>query len=488
MQEIEAAAFARGVSARDLMEQAGLGIASVVRQFFPQPGLAVMYLGKGNNAGDALVVGRELLIHGWRIAARLSCEPSAMKDLPREHWQSLGDKVERWALSAPAHEHRGPVVILDGLLGIGATGALQGTLRELAAEMNLLRRECHATTVAMDIPSGLNGDSGLPCDDAVVADITATVAQVKTGLLADAATHHVGRLALVPLAELSAPQDERTEVITSTLVRGVLPRRNFDMHKGQAGRVTIVAGSRGYLGAAMLTSLGALRGGAGLITLLAKEQDYDLLAMKMPPEIMVRPVGDYAEAINGADVIAIGPGLGCCHDDAVLDIVRQATQPVVVDADALNAIARAGLPECRGPRLLTPHPGEMNRLIAARADWLSLDRRGQAEAYAAAHNVTLLLKGSRTVIATAQHPTRFNTTGTPGMASGGMGDVLTGLLAALVAQRVPLHEAASAGSWLLGRAGECALHVHACSPESVAATDVLAHLGQAFADARCLVG
>ena len=484
MQQLEAAAFARGASARDLMERAGIGIADVIRQFFPRPGLAILYLGKGNNAGDALVAGRELHKHGWQLAARLSCEPDQFKELPREHWQSLAPNAHRWMTSAPAASHRGPVILLDGLLGIGATGAMQGKLRELAAEMNRLRRELHATTISMDIPSGLNGDTGVPGEDTVIADITATVAQLKTGLLADAATHHVGRLALVPLGELSVEGSPATEIITPTLLRPLLPRRSFDMHKGQAGRVAIVAGSRGYLGAAVLSSLGALRGGAGLITLLAKERDYDLLAMKLPPEIMVRPVRDYTEAMSGFDVIAIGPGLGSEHDSEVMEIVRNATQPVVVDADALNAIARYGIPSFSGPRLLTPHPGEMKRLLASHTDWQSFGRRQQAEAFAAENNVTLLLKGSRTVIATAQHPTRFSTTGSPGMATGGMGDVLTGLTAALIAQGMSIHDAASAGSWLLGRAAEIAISSGACSEESLAATDVAAHLGGAFEDLK----
>ncbi len=481
MHQIEATAFARGVSAHDLMEQAGCGIAQVIRQFFPQPGIAVLYLGKGNNAGDALVAGRELHQHGWQLVARLSCDASHLNPLPMQHWRELESHIAQGPLPAA---HTGPLVLLDGLLGIGANGAMHSTLRALAAEMNLLRRERHAITVAMDIPSGLDGDTGLPCEDAVVADITVTVAQVKTGLLADSATHHVGRLALVQLPELATHEDNSTELITSTLLRPLLPRRNFDMHKGRAGRVCIIAGSRGYLGAAVLTALGALRGGAGLITLLAPEQDYELLAMKLPPEIMVKPVSDYTSATSGHDVIAIGPGLGAQHDQEVVAIACHAPQPMVLDADALNALARHGLPTFGGPRLLTPHPGEMTRLPATQPDWQSLNRRQQAERFAAKHNITLLLKGSRTVIATPHQPTRFNSTGTPGMACGGMGDVLSGLTAALIAQGMDLHDAASAGSWLLGRSAEIAISSGQRSEESLSATDIVDQLGYAFADLK----
>ena len=479
MQQLEAAAFARGVQAYDLMEEAGKGIAEVIRQFFPDAGLAILYLGKGNNAGDALVAARELEKHGWQIAARLCCEPDQLKPLPLQHWETLNPA--RWSNATAAQAFRGPVVLLDGLLGIGGTGDLRGVMRELAAEMNQLRRERYAVTVAMDLPSGLDGDSGIPCQDAVVADITATVAQVKTGLLADPATHHVGRLALVPLAELGTGDDS---IITAGTLRSKLRRRPFDMHKGQAGRVALVAGSRGYLGAAVLTALGALRGGAGLIILLAHERDYELLAAKMPPEIMVKPVHDYADAMQGHDVIAVGPGLGSSHDREVLNIVRHAAQPVVVDADALNTLARHGCMDFAGSRLLTPHPGEMSRLIADHASWPALDRRALAEAFTDAYPVTLLLKGSRTVIATEGAPTRFNTTGSPGMAGGGMGDVLTGLCAALIAQGHSLHDAACAGSWLIGRAAENALACGGRSEEALSACDVADHLGLAFTDVK----
>ncbi len=478
MQEIEAAAFSRGIDAAALMERAGCGIASVVRQFFPRPGLALLYLGKGNNAGDALVAGRELRSSGWRVALRMTAPAEDLKPLPRRHWQSIASEVETWESAASACDYAGQVVSLDGLLGIGATGPLRGTMRDLAAEMNRLRRDRHAATIAMDIPSGLDGDTGQACEDAVIADITVTIGAVKTGLLADAAAVHAGRIALVELPELQAP-GSGSEIITSALLRPLLPVRAFTMHKGEAGRVGIVAGSRGFLGAAVLASLGALRGGAGLITLYAKPDAYDLLAMKVPPEIMVKCVSDYAEAMTGPDVLAIGPGLGFDHEAEVLRIIREARQPVVIDADALTMLARQSVPRFPGARLLTPHPGEMARFEPPAAT-----RATQAKCFAAAWNVTLLLKGSRTVVATPDEPLRYNTTGTPGMASGGMGDVLAGLCAALIAQGMGAHAAASAGSWLLGRAAEIAIARSESAPESLSATDVAAHLGAALLDLK----
>lgn len=478
MQQLEDAAFQRGVSASRLMEQAGVGIARVVRQFFPTPGLAVLYLGKGNNAGDALVVGRELLHAGWRVALRLSAEPGQFKPLPLEHWRSIATHAEQWDSSASALDHQGPLLLIDGLVGIGSTGALQGTLRLLAAEMNHVRRQCHAISIAMDLPSGLDSETGMPCDDAVVADLTVTVAVAKTCLLADAATGHVGRLAIVPLEELPEPPCNE-QVITPRLLRPLLHKRSFDMHKGEAGRVGIIAGSPGFLGAAVLASLGALRGGAGLITLYAKPNAYALLAMKLPPEIMVKQVDDYAEATRGPDVLAIGPGLGFAHESEVLRIVHEAPQPVVVDADALTMLAKHGIASFAGPRLLTPHPGEMARFGVSTATRATL-----ARSFASQHHVSLLLKGSRTIVASPDQPLRHNTTGSPGMATGGMGDVLSGLCAALIAQGMSTHDAASAGSWLLGRSAEIAITLGHASQESLSATDVAAHLGDAFTDLK----
>jgi len=484
MQQAEESAFAAGVNAADLMEQAGCGIAAVVRQFFPEPGTLIAFLGSGNNAGDALVAARELERAGWQCCARLSSEPERMKPLPLGYLRALPNlKV---LVDAPERNwwKHGPLVLLDGLLGIGAIGEMRPAVRALAAEMNALRLSHHAVTVAMDIPSGLDADTGLPDADCVIADVTASVAQVKAGLLADAAISHVGRIALVPLPEISAVEGDRGALaLTPGALRAWLPRRMFDFHKGQAGRVGIIAGSRGFLGAAVLACLGALRAGAGLVALLVKEDAYALLAAMVPPEVMVRPVKDYREALEMRfDALAIGPGLGFAAQDEYLAVLRAITAPVIADADALTAMAGSAvqmLRDCSGPRLLTPHPGEMARLCGSAPALLEQSRREQAETFAALiPGHTLLLKGARTVIATQGMPTLFNTTGHPGMATGGMGDVLTGVCGALAAQGIPLHRSAGLAAWFCGRSAELsAMHLH---PHSVLPTDVASHLGMAM--------
>lgn len=484
MQEAEARAFAAGASAAELMEQAGAGIAQAITQFYPRPGTAVLYLGKGNNAGDALVAARHLHAIGWRLLARLSAPVEQFKPLPLEHFRTLGGSLNRLASPLTASDAPpGPLILLDGLLGIGATGPLQASLAALASEMNALRREAHAQVIALDIPSGLDGDTGRPHPNCVEADLAIIIAQVKAGLVADGAVNHAGRLALARLPALADCEGDTTAALsTPTLLRPWLPRRPFDTHKAQAGRVLVLAGSPGLLGAAELACRSALHAGAGLVTLLTKAETYPLLAARPPAEVMVKPAASYLEALDlPHDTLVIGPGLGRAVDAEIRAVLARDTAPAVVDADALNALAPLEPAHTHpGPRLLTPHPGEWRRLAPDLAD-SGLDRRRQAEAFCARHpQVTLLLKGARTLIACQGEPTRINSTGHPGMATGGMGDVLSGVLGALLAQGVAAAHGAALGAWLCGRAAErAALTKH---PHSVLPTDVVRHLGAALQD------
>jgi NAD(P)H-hydrate epimerase len=492
MLEGEKAAFARGVSAADLMEEAGRGIFEAILQFHPKPGTAVLYLGKGNNAGDALVVGRFLLEAGWKVFARPVSDVSEFKELPARHWNALGGRVPVISRLDELERGSGSVVLVDGLLGIGATPSpLKSGYAAAVAEMNAFRRRRHAFTVAVDLPTGIE-PTGVQESSCVEADLTVTVAHVKDTLLLDAATKAVGRLAVAPLQELEGIQgQDGLRVLTPRELLPVLPCRLFDFHKGEAGRVGIIAGSRGFVGAAILTATGALRSGAGLITLYVKEDSYPIFAARAPVEVMVKPVADYREVLeNRHDVLAIGPGLGRQSEDRILEIIQQSDTPMVLDADALNMLAygrMALLKSLKASVLLTPHPGEMQRLTKDTPEARGLTRAETEMRMAGAFpKTTWLLKGSRTVIATEGQPLSFNTTGHPGMATGGMGDVLTGICAALIGQGVAIHDAACLGAWVSGRAAECAL-LDGQSAESLTPGDVLDHLGAAFGDLRRLV-
>ncbi len=474
MVEVEEEAFRSGVQAADLMEVAGRAMADFVAQCHPKPGICRVFGGKGHNGGDVFVAARHLAKRGWVV--EIGFQPENFAPLTEEVFESL-----RSHLGGDAHSRIGqPLVVLDGLLGIGASGAPRGDVAVAVREINRLRTREAAWVVSADLPSGLDADTGEAPGDCVVADATVTMGFCKSGLVADAATPFVGRLAVAELPDLIAPKAaDPAALLTPASLAPLLPPRNFDVHKGLCGRVAIVAGSEGYTGAARLCSQATVRGGAGLVTLFVPPAIYPSLAAAAAPEVMVQGLDDVTKVLAGPwNVIAIGPGAGNGRDAALLEIVRSAKCPCVVDADALNAVSRAGtdvLCEAAGPRLLTPHPGEMERLFPqsgrSRREWLS--------AFLEMVPSTLFLKGSRTLIGQKTAGCFYNTTGHPGMASGGMGDVLTGLCAALIAQGKSPIDAARLGAWLSGRAAEIAV-ANGASQESLDASDVSAHLGTAF--------
>lgn len=485
MRDLEEAAFRRGVSAEALMDKAGRRLGEALVRLIPGPGTAVAYLGRGNNAGDALIALQVLRAAGWKIAARCPYSPTELGVLPRRKIRQLGDI----ALEVDPFESMDstrPLLLIDGLLGIGARGPLRDPLAALAAEMKELRESRGATIASVDIPSGLNGDTGEPSPGAVRADLTATIAAPKVGLLADSATRYVGRLELIPLEELSPSSDGGDRLTTHHHLRALLPPRAFDSHKGNAGRLGIVAGSRGLLGAAILAATGALRGGAGLVTLYVLEPLYPcLLAAGPPPEAMVKPIVSYREVLSDShDALAVGPGLGHLRGDdrkALLEILAQADCPLVVDADALNVIAEEGpANHLHKGMVITPHPGELLRLFPEAS---SLDRAETARQFVNRQPCTLLYKGARTIITAPGEALSYNCTGTPAMATGGQGDVLTGLLGALLAGGLPSLGAAQAAAWLAGRASELA-QAGGESEQSLLASDTARELGRAFLSLR----
>ena len=475
MIEAEQAAFATGFVAAALMESAGKQMADFVRQNHPRPGSCRVFAGKGHNGGDVLVAARHLAAAGWGVETVVPESPLApLTEAQFRRLDGIGPGAARF-----------PLVVLDGLLGIGAKGNPRDRTASGIVEINRLRNDSGAWVLSADLPSGLDADTGLPGEPCVRADATMMMGFAKAGLLADGAVNFVGRLAVAALDGLAAPDsvvdDER--VIAPALLRAHLPLRDFDTHKGMAGRVAIVAGSPGFSGAARLCSAAAVAGGAGLVTLFVKKDVYPLLAPVAIPEVMVRQVESYEEVLSSRwDAIAIGPGLSTRSADEILSVVREAACPCVVDADALNAVSGSPgiLSGCAGPRLLTPHPGEMERLSPcqgqSRLQWM--------REFVHQYPVTLLLKGARTIIGQADRPAAYNTTGNPGMASGGMGDVLTGIASSLLAQGLAPYETAMIGAWVCGRSAEIAMTFDGESQESLRASHVIQNAGRAFRGLR----
>ena len=514
MRAAEGTAFARGVEVEALMDRAGAGVARAVTRFFRKPGKCIVFAGKGNNAGDALVAAERLRRLGWKIEVRLAFQEADCSGLMRKKLESLrrrppailsgnpslgggsdvivtlvelleeeADKLSA-ALEAMAAEAyvstAAPLIILDGLLGLGAKPPLRDPIRAACRRINQLRANQGAYVFAVDLPTGLDGDSGKTDRDCVIADFTATIGFAKPGLLADDALNFVGRLEVVPLDELHSPVKRTKEVIAALpAFRELLPRRKFNTYKNQCGRIGVVAASRGFIGAALMTSQGALRAGAGLVEVFVPEEIYEIVASAAPMESMVKPLKSYRDLLKEkADVWAVGPGLGKSHAAEILELIEKAKQPMVIDADGLNILAEkiSALKRCKGKRLLTPHPGEMKRLSPGEKD----TRARTATKFCQRFPVTLLLKGSRTVVAERGRPLSYNTTGNPGMATGGMGDILTGVCAGLAGQGLSLYDSARLGAWLCGRAAEIAIFTGGQSQQSLLPRDVLDHLGTAF--------
>ena len=491
VQEVERRAISGGVSAETLMEEAGAKMARAIRDFFPKPGHCIAVFGKGHNGGDALVIARILSECGWQVTLLPVFERAKWAELTRKKWDQAGRCLTSEILSTLDIEniHGSPLIILDGILGIGSTGPLADPIANVCRKVNALRAQSNAQTIAIDLPTGLNGETGETDPNAIVADLTLTIGFAKTGLLTDGAEHFAGRLALIPLAgfsEFITPVDaDPSEVNTAHSLRGLLKRRSMSSHKGSLGRVLLIAGGIGTVGAAALAARGALRAGAGLVTLAVPNTIYNNASAIAPAECMVRPLDDLRDALSlKSDSLGIGPGLGLSNEQQVLETVRNFTGPAVLDADALNIVAMHGnsiLPECAGPRLLTPHPGEMSRLCPESS---SFTRRALVEHFTSRHPVTLLLKGARTIIGERGGHISYNSTGNAGMACGGMGDVLTGVCAALLAQGLSCLAAAQLGSWLCGRSAEVLVASGKRSMESLLPSDVADGLGAAFESLR----
>jgi NAD(P)H-hydrate epimerase len=400
----------------------------------------------------------------------------------------IGDS-QAWELHFA--EFSGCTLVVDAIFGTGLNAPVSGLVESIIADVNA----SGIPIVAVDLPSGLSADSHEPIGPSIEAGLTVTLGAPKLPLVLPPAE---GRAGDVVIADIGIPSDvidavdgPRLELLTRASMRELVTPRSADSHKGDYGHVLIVAGSRGKTGAAHLSAAGALRSGAGLVTVATPNGCLNTVA-SLGAEYMTEPLD---EAVNGLDpdgvdrlleiardVVAIGPGLGTA--DATREFVRQlvdrATMPVVVDADGLNAFAQD--PDRLMGRegrdvIITPHPGEMARLVGMSSDEVQASRLEIARNFAVAHHVYVVLKGHRTLIATPDERVFINPTGNPGMATGGTGDVLTGMIAAWLAQLLDAEAACKLAVYLHGMAGDLA---DADEGEvSMTAADLAGHIGDA---------
>ena len=463
-----------------LMERAGEGIVTHLEQHYgPARGKTITILcGKGNNGGDGLVVARLLHRRRARIHVVLL---TPITDLSRDTaamYRRFVRVAGRTAIVRFRSVDQARLllassdILVDALLGTGLSSVVTGAYSEAIEVINSAGKP----VIAVDIPSGLHADSGAILGRAVRAMLTVTLGLPKLGLYVGAGIDQAGAVRVVdigiPPAYVNAIQS-RTLLLTSESAFQPLPERVPSSHKGTFGHAGIIAGSVGKTGAAALAAKAALRVGAGLVTVATPSSANDVLeaklleAMTMPlPETKARTLArsglDRVVAfIQARTAIAVGPGLSTHPEtvELVQSLMKHLDRPSVLDADALNALAgRASLlTECKTPPILTPHPGEMARLeVDATPQTVNADRIASARRFARERGVFVVLKGARTVIARPDGLVAICPTGNPGMATAGTGDVLTGMIVGLLAQRVPAWEAACAATYFHGLAGDLA--------------------------------
>ncbi len=468
-----------GISSLTLMENAATAMVRTLVADFPErlEGRLVIFSGKGNNGGDGMAVARLLAKEGYAPQVMITAPPEKLSndalhqfDLLRPSGVSFEVVDSREAAAVAAQLLREDTV-LDALLGTGLGGPLRGGYLELVNAINV----SGAFVVAVDVPSGLSGDSPVPPGKAVMAGLTLTLQAAKPCLFTPEGAPYAGIVRVLNIGippEATVGEIPAGEVLDESWARPFFSPREVGCHKGNAGRVLIVAGGRGKSGAAVLAALGALRAGAGLVTIASPTSSQPLIATYLPeamtlplPETIngalgmdaLTPIMDFAERV---DAIGLGPGLGNSPETLALcrELYSCLELPTTVDADALNAFEGVAdeLAIHRGVRVLTPHPGEMGRLTALKASKVLASRYELVPDRAAAWQTVVLLKGYRSLISAPGVPWRMNLSGGPHMAGPGFGDVLTGVISSLLSRRMTPFDAASLGAWWHGAAADAA--------------------------------
>lgn len=490
-----------GVPAAVLMENAGRQIVAAMESSFPElPTSRVAILcGRGNNGGDGLVMARALRERHIDVGVYLLGPANGMKGPSAANLSAARhcgiDVVE--IVDAPAWELHstdvvGSDIIVDAMFGTGFRGPIEGLCETVFADVNGAGKP----VLAVDLPSGLSADTHLVTGPVVRATVTVTLGAPKLPLVLPPAEHFAGNLIIaeigIPTPVINDVAGPWLELLTREAMRALIEPRASDSHKGDYGRVLIVAGSRGKTGAAYLSADAALRSGAGLVTVASPRSCQDVIA-GLGAEYMTEGCEETSEATLAfealdrllemdADVIAVGPGIGRHPSTAALvqGLVERSGVPLVLDADALNAFV--GEPDRLAGRdgvdiIITPHPGEMARLTGLSIEDVQAQRLDVARDFAATHRVHVVLKGHRTIVATPEGRAFVNLTGNPGMASGGTGDVLTGMIAAWFGQLLDAEAACKLAVYLHGLAGDLA---EADEGEvAMTATDIIARLGDA---------
>ena len=461
-----------GIPGYTLMERAAAAAVQAARTRFPGAKRWQVICGAGNNGGDGYVVAR-LATHEGIVVSVLSLVDPAM--LRGDAATAYGDFVAAGGAVMPwsGELDEQAELLVDAILGSGLERDVSGEFAAAIAAINAHPADVHA----IDIATGINGDTGAVMGPAVVAGLTTTFVGLKAGLFLGEGPNFCGRVTFDGLGigdECRSGVDPTCKRLDDRLLESALPPRARGAHKGDFGHVLVVGGGPGMPGAARLCGEAALRAGAGRVS-VATYPDHAALITAGRPELMSHGVGDekaLTPLLEKADVVAFGPGLGQSEWARQLyTAVVQSALPAVWDADALNLLAAT--PEPADKRIITPHPGETATLLGIDAAEVQGDRPAALKALAAKYGGIAILKGAGTLVSSGSDVPFICTSGNPGMAAPGMGDVLTGVIAALLAQRLPLSTAATAGVELHARAGDVAA---ADGERGMIASDVIAAL------------
>ncbi len=467
-----------GIPGRVLMENAGLGATRVLLDQFDDiiNKKVGVIAGRGNNGGDGFVIARYLAQKDIEVTVYLLAESAGVKGDAAANLELLSP-INIPVIEIPDQQsfltHKTSLlhqeIWVDAILGTGLKSDVKGYFKQIIDFINSLNRP----VFSVDIPSGLNSDTGQPCGTCIRAQATATFAFAKTGHFLFPGSDYTGNLEIIDIGipdYIAKEVSPKQSLITPEIIRTVFKPRPMDAHKGNTGHVLVVSGSPGKTGAAAMTAMSAMRAGAGLVTLAIPESLNPILEAQVI-EVMTSPLPETKTGIlgessfdkimnqlSGKKCLAIGPGLGEAAETKKLvhRIIRESNVPVVVDADGINNMAGSVdiLKKTKAPVILTPHPGEMARLLDSTAGSVQKDRINCASEFAEKFNVHVVLKGVKTVIAHPDGNSFINPTGNPGMASGGMGDVLTGIIAGFVTQGYSPESATHAGVYLHGAAAD----------------------------------
>ncbi len=501
----------RGIPSEQLMENAGRGIAEQMADYvdpLPDKSRVAIFCGKGNNGGDGYVVGRYLHQWGHDVTIyfmgpidKLSNDARLNYDRALAEKIAMVEAIKMVEISSPNDlpETIECDIIVDAIFGTGFSGAPRGLSADIIEHIN----SQDAVIVSVDMPSGLNANNGTHEGNVVAADFTFTLAQPKYGLYLSPGRELAGTVFVVPIG---IPDDDvakfeiKDELITPDSVSTMLPFRKPDGHKGDFGKLMVLAGSTGMTGAAALAGESALRSGCGLCKVACPKTVQPVLATKMTevmtyllPDVAkkgalaLRGLGEIRKLLDQHDAVAIGPGIGTHHEtgELIRRLISTLDKPAVVDADGLNALSGHTdiLKDKKAPLVLTPHPGEFRRLWDGEYPEEFHDRTEVARQFASTYGVILVLKGSPTIVADPNGRCFVNQSGNSGMATGGSGDVLTGIIGSFLAQGMAALDAAIAGVFIHGLAGDIA--ANDLTERAMIASDMTDALPEVFELLEC---